>query len=178
MMDTAISSLCGWPGSLAEHPVFVGGADSLIPVGTCKWFGNETTKWVRSLLIHTVQTDQNMEAQVNNEYKSLEKFTTDLSNLLQHNVVTVSGRLLEKGLVTKDVHDALLTTEGVSGHKNAARLMSCVLDKVKCSSRCFDDFIEVLRDDPYYKDIVVKILEAHGKSHSWGHHRGVHSVAN
>ena len=102
--------------------------------------------------------------EVNKEYGSLAKFTADLSNLLQHNVVSVSGRLLEKGLVTKDVHDSMLTTEGASGQKNAARLMSCVLDSVKCSSRCFHDFISVLREDAYFKDVVVKILEVHSKA--------------
>ena len=109
--------------------------------------------------------------EVNKEYESLAKFTADLSNLLQHNVVSVSGRLLEKGLVTKDVHDSMLTTEGVSGQKNAARLMSCVLDKVKCSSRCFHDFISVLREDAYFKDIVVKILEDLSKASFYG--RGI-----
>ena len=110
--------------------------------------------------------------EVNKEYESLAKFTADLSNLLQHNVVSVSGRLLEKGLVTKDVHDSMLTTEGVSGQKNAARLMSCVLDRVKCSSRSFHDFISVLRElDTYFKDIVVKILEEHSKASFYG--RGI-----
>ena len=101
--------------------------------------------------------------EVNKEYESLEKFTADLSNLLQHDVVTVSGRLLKKGLVTKNVHDSMLTTEGVSSQRNAARLMSCVLDRVKCSSRCFHDFISVLREDAYYEDVVLKIIAAHSK---------------
>ena len=97
------------------------------------------------------------------EYESLAKFIADLSNLLQHDVVAISGRLLEKGLVTKNVHDSMLTTEGVSSQKNAARLMSCVLDRVKCSSRCFHDFISVLREDAYYEDVVLKITEAYSK---------------
>ena len=101
--------------------------------------------------------------EVNKEYESLAKFTADLSNLLQHNVVTVSGRLLVKGLVTKDVHDSMLTTEGVSSQNKASRLISCVLDRVKCSSRCFHDFISVLREDAYYDDVVLKILGAHSK---------------
>ena len=101
--------------------------------------------------------------EVNKEYKLLEKFIADLSNLLQHDVVAISGRLLEKGLVTKNVHDSMLTTEGVSSQKNASRLMSCVLDRVKYSSKCFHDFICVLREDAYYEDVVVKIVEAHSK---------------
>ena len=104
-----------------------------------------------------------MDMEVNKEYKLLEKFTADLSNLLQHDVVAVSSRLLEKGLVTKNVHDSMLTTEGVSSQKNAARLMSCVLDRVKYSSMCFHDFISVLREDAYYEDVLVKIVEAHSK---------------
>ena len=104
----------------------------------------------------------------NIEYKSLAKFIADLSNLLQHNVVTISGRLLEKGLVTKYVHDSMLTTEDVSSQKNAARLMSCVLDRIKYSSRCFHDFISVLREDSYFEDIVVKILGVHSKACSYG----------
>ena len=93
------------------------------------------------------------------------KFTTDLSNLLQHNVVTVSGRLLEKGLVTKDIHDYMymLTTEGVFKGDKASCLVSCVFDRIKGSSRCFHEFIAVLREDSYYEDLVLKILAVHGK---------------
>ena len=118
--------------------------------------------------------------EINKEYESLAKFTADLSNLLQHDVVAISSRLLEKGLVTKNVHDSMLTTEGVSSQKNAARLISCVLDRVNCSSRCFRDFISVLREDAYYEDIVVKIIGVHSKysceeklrpGGSMGHHR-------
>jgi molybdenum cofactor biosynthesis enzyme MoaA len=105
--------------------------------------------------------------EINKEYELLAKFTGELTNLLQHDVVAVSGRLLEKGLVTKNVHDSMLTTEGVSSQKNAARLMSCVLDRVKCSSRCFHEFISVLREDAYFEDIVVKILGVHSK-YVWG----------
>ena len=108
--------------------------------------------------------------EVNKEYESLAKFTADLSNLLQHDVVAISGRLLEKGLVTKNVHDSMLT-EGVSSQRNAARLMSCVLDRVKCSSRCFHDFISVLREDAYYEDVVLKIIGAHSK-HSYENEHG------
>ena len=99
----------------------------------------------------------------NAEYESLVKFTTDISNLVQHNIVPVSARLLEKGLVTKDVHDSMLNTEGVSSQKNAARLLSCVLDRIKCSARCFQDFINVLREDSYFDDVVQKITAVHSK---------------
>ena len=99
----------------------------------------------------------------NIEYQSLAKFTTTLSILLQHNIVTVSGQLLEKGLVTKDVYDSTLVTESVSSQKNAARLVSCVLDRVKISSKCFQEFVDVLRQDSYNEVVVVKILAVYGE---------------
>ena len=114
--------------------------------------------------------------EINKEYESLAKFTADLSNLLQHNIVTISGRLLAKGLVTKDVHDSMLTTEGVSSQRNAARLISCVLDRVKCSSRCFHDFISVLREDAYFEDVALKIVGVHSK-YSWkASHLDMHGI--
>ena len=99
----------------------------------------------------------------NVEYRSLAKFTTTLSTLLQHNIVTVSGQLLEKGLVTKDVYDSILSTESVSSQKNAARLVSCVLDRVKTSAKCFQEFVDVLRQDSYNEVVVVKILAVYGE---------------
>ena len=57
----------GGAGSLAEHPVFVGGADSLIPVGAS---GLGTRPLSGCGPLHVGRS--NME--VNNEYKSLEKF--------------------------------------------------------------------------------------------------------
>ncbi len=66
--------------------------------------------------------------EINKEYESLAKFTADLSNLLPHDVVAISGRLLEKGLVTKNVHDSMLTTEGVSSQKR-----ECLPVDILCS---------------------------------------------
>ena len=96
-----------------------------------------------------------MEVQIdmdrNIEFESLSKFTADLSSLLQYNVVTVSGRLLAKGLVTKDVHDLMLTAEGVSGQKSTARLVSCVLDRIKHSAKCFRSLLMC-----YAKILIMK----------------------
>ena len=101
------------------------------------------------------------------EHKSLVKCASGLTDLLQHNILSVSAKLLEKGLVTKDVHDSVLT-EGVSNHNKAAKLVSCVADRVKGSPRRFHDFIDVLKGDSYFDDIVQKIISIHSKF-SGGH---------
>ena len=102
-------------------------------------------------------TEQNI------EHKSLVQCASGLTDLLQHNILSVSDKLLEKGLVTKDVHDSVLTAEGVSSKKNAAKLVSCVTDLVKDSAWRFHDFLDVLNGDPYFDDIVQKIISIHSK---------------
>ena len=96
------------------------------------------------------------------EHKSLIQCASGLTDLLQHNILSVSAKLLEKGLVTKDVHDSILT-EGVSSHNKAAKLVSCVTDRVKGSARRFRDFIDVLKGDSYFDDIVQEITSIHSK---------------
>ena len=102
-------------------------------------------------------TEQNI------EHKSLVQCASGLTDLLQHNILSVSAKLLEKGLVTKDVHDSVLYTEGVSSHNKAAKLVSCVTDRVKGSARRFHDFIDVLKGDSYFDDIVQEITSIHSK---------------
>ena len=99
----------------------------------------------------------------NTEHESLVQCSADLTNLLQYNVVSVSTKLLAKGLISEDVHDFVLTAEGVSGQKNAAKLVSCVINRVKGCPGKFQDFISVLNDDAYFKDVVKKIIELHSK---------------
>ena len=88
------------------------------------------------------------------EHKALLKCANGLSDLLQHDVVSISCQLLETGLVTKEVHDWVLTALGVSNKQKAARLVSCVADQVKASSEKYDMFIRVLRKDPFLHDAV------------------------
>ena len=42
------------------------------------------------------------------EYQLLLQFADDLTQLIQHNVVSVSSKLFATGLVAKDVHDSVL----------------------------------------------------------------------
>jgi hypothetical protein len=99
----------------------------------------------------------------NIEYQSLLQFADDLTQLIQHNVVSVSSKLFSKGLVAKDVHDSVLSVDGASNQSKAAKLLSCVLDKIKESGDQYQPFIDVLGEDSYFNNIVLKITEVRGK---------------
>ena len=97
----------------------------------------------------------------NIEYQSLLQFADDLTQLIQHNVVSVSSKLFATGLVAKDVHDSVLSVDGASNQSKAAKLLSCVLDKIKQSADQYQNFLDVLGEDSYFDNIVVKITSKH-----------------
>ena len=99
----------------------------------------------------------------NIEYQSLLRFADDLTQLIQHNVVSVSSKLFAKGLVAKDVHDSVLSVDGASNQSKAAKILSCVLDKIKESGDRCQYFIDVLGEDSYFDDIVLKLTKVRGK---------------
>jgi hypothetical protein len=75
----------------------------------------------------------------------------------------MSDKLLEKGLVTVEVHEWILTAQGVSSRERPGRLVSCVADSVQASSDKFKALIEVLKEDLYFDDIVRRMLDERGK---------------
>ena len=98
------------------------------------------------------------------EYKALLHCSSSLTDLLKNNTVSVSTKLLEKGLVTEDVRDWVLSAQGVSNQDKAARVVACVTDRVKDSAEILQDFIDVLKGDSYFKDIVETLCaELHSK---------------
>ena len=99
----------------------------------------------------------------NIEYRALFQCTSGLTDLLQHNL-SVSDKLLEKGLITKDVHDYVLTAQGVSSKQKASKLVSCLTDRVKDAAQVFHDLIALLKEDPFFADIVEKINNKHSMS--------------
>ena len=99
----------------------------------------------------------------NIEYRALFQCTSGLTDLLQHNL-SVSDKLLEKGLITMDVHDYILTAQGVSNQQKASRLVSCLSDRVKDAAQMFHDLVALLKEDPFFADIVEKINIEHSMS--------------
>ena len=102
-------------------------------------------------------TEQNV------EYQSLVQCADHLTQLIQHNIVSVSTKLFAKGLVPQDVHDSVVSVDGTTNRSKAAKLLLCVRDKIKESAGRFQDFIDVLCEDSYFEDVVLKIKDVHSK---------------
>lgn len=64
--------------------------------------------------------------------------------------------------MSKDVHDSILSSDA-SNQSKAAKLVSCVLDKVKESGDQWQILIDVLGEDSYLDGIVLKITKVRGK---------------
>ena len=92
------------------------------------------------------------------EHKALQRCAKTLTNLLQHQVVTISTSLLAKGLSTNDLHGWVLTANGVSNKEKAARILASVIDQVKARTQSYGLFIEVLEENSC-SDAVEMILE-------------------
>jgi hypothetical protein len=101
----------------------------------------------------------------NLEYRALLQCAHGLTDLLQHNL-SVSDKLLEKGWITRDVHGWALTARGVSDQEKASRLVSCLADRVKEAAQVFHDFVDVLKEDPFFADIVEKLNAEYSMTHS------------
>ena len=99
----------------------------------------------------------------NIEHEALTRCSSGLSDLLQLNL-HLSSKLLEKGLVTEQVHGWVLTALGVSDQEKAARLVSCVSDRVKTSGHLYSAFLDILKGEPYFKEIVERICAEHSMS--------------
>ena len=98
------------------------------------------------------------------ERKAVVQCTSDLTSLLKHNL-SCSGKLLEKGLITEAVHNYVLTAQGVSTLEKAARLVSCLADRVGASSQLFQELVQALKEiDPFCGDIVDKLTSLHSTS--------------
>ena len=97
------------------------------------------------------------------EHQALLSSLSALAETFQHNL-SLSAKLLEKGLVTEEVHGWQLTATAVSNHDKAARLLACVTDKVKGSSQLYHVFVDILKEKLYFKEVVEKICAEHSKS--------------
>lgn len=100
------------------------------------------------------------------EYKSLVHYTSDLIDCLQHSLISISSKLLEKGLVTVDVHNLIQTAHGLSERDKASRLVTCVSSCIKQSTEKFSILIKILQKDLYFVGLVEKIKAECRKSDS------------
>lgn len=98
------------------------------------------------------------------EYQAFSQCLSDLTTLLKHNHLSVSSKLLERGLITDDVYSWVLSASGVSGLEKASRLLSCVSTRIKASPQHFHDFVGILSEDVFFKDVVDTLRSLYSKS--------------
>ena len=98
------------------------------------------------------------------EHRTMLQCTSSLTGLLQHNLTSVSAKLLARGLITDEVSDWMLTAQGVSNRDKAQRMVSCVTDRVKGSPQRFQSFVDVLNEEPYFEEVVQKLTMTYNNS--------------
>lgn len=98
------------------------------------------------------------------EHKAMILCTSALTTLLQHNLLSVSSKLLARGLITDEVSVWMLTAQGVSDLSKAQRLVSCVSDRVKGSPQRFQSFVDVLSGEAYFEEVVQKLITTYNNS--------------
>ena len=91
------------------------------------------------------------------EHTALLKCAGCITDLLQHQVLSISSKLLKKGLTTKEVHGWMLTAKGVSDREKAARLMSGVIDHVRSCPEKYSVFVGILKEDHFFKEAIENL---------------------
>lgn len=118
-----------------------------------------TTFTISSTLFRRPRTSSGMA-----EHRTMLQCTSSLIALLQHNLTSVSAKLLARGLITDEVSDWMLTAQGVSNRDKAQRMVSCVTDRVKGSPQRFQNFIDVLSEESYFEEVVQKLVTIYNNS--------------
>ena len=95
------------------------------------------------------------------EHRTMLQCTSSLTALLQHNLTSISPLLLERGLITNETSEWILTAQGVSNRDKAQRMVSCITDRVTGSSPRFRSFVNLLSEDPYFKEVVERLLKTY-----------------
>ena len=94
------------------------------------------------------------------EYRALKRLVPELRIAVQRNIVTLSGILLSKALISSEVDSLLRDELSRSKESRAAELVSIILDKVKINRENFTIFIDILKAcGDHYSDLV-KLIES------------------
>lgn len=98
----------------------------------------------------------------NAQYVTLIENNPALVDLLKYKL-SISNKLLAKGLITKEVAEYSILTSGELDWKKASRLISCVTDRVRHddTGQLFFTFLDVLSEEPFFTEIVKKISKSY-----------------
>lgn len=85
------------------------------------------------------------------------RFSERVANLLRHrNYLSVSSKLLQAGLISKRVDDHVRTDTNSSDKEKVNKILKSVTSTGD-NTKWFHDFINILKDDAVFNDIVSAI---------------------
>ena len=93
----------------------------------------------------------------NPEHMAIQKCTPLLVKTLALNLITISDELYAKSFVSSSVHKEM-RTPGMTDENKASQLVDNVLCQVKTKPMKFNEFIDILNNEPSHSGIV-EILE-------------------
>ncbi len=101
-----------------------------------------------------------MATQENIEYLALLKCIVELTSEISADPLSVATALVAKGLIPEPVHTSLLSLAKENNVK-ANELVSQVTNKIRTYPARFSDFLEVLQDSNWLKDVSNILIAAY-----------------
>ncbi len=103
-----------------------------------------------------------MATQENIEYLALLKFKVELTSEISADPLSLATALVAKGLIPESVHTSMLIPTKENNVK-ASELVSQVTNKVKTFPATFDEFLKILGDFIWLKNILELITKVYGE---------------
>ena len=89
-------------------------------------------------------------------------FTTIVTGI-QSSVVQVATKCYERGLIVKSELIFINTASEVDTYSKAQKLLMSIEDSIKINEARFNTFVEILEEEPAYKDLVRILRDGAGK---------------
>ena len=89
-------------------------------------------------------------------------FTASVTGI-QSSVLQVASKCYERGLIAKGVLQFITNASEVDTFSKAQKLLMSIEDSITINPARFDTFVEILEDEPAYKDLVRILRDGAGK---------------
>ncbi len=99
------------------------------------------------------------------EYRAMVSCTVNLTQVLAGNIQHIGDVFWQERIIPQGVHEKMMSRSLEPTEKSRV-LVSLLTDKVKISSRCFDDILRILREEGDYIADLCDQLEKNRQSKS------------
>ena len=105
------------------------------------------------------------------EHKVFTQSFDEIVTALSSNLTDIAGKLVAEGLISRDLYQNIVCpVPGITEKQRTGQLVSHIGDVVKSSPQKFGVFVEILRGDLYYGDVVKhiegRLQKLHGEPQS------------